>query len=320
MHLNQSVRAGLLLAALLVLLSIATARDNNGFDLGDSLVPADEIHLGGPPRDGIPAIDEPRFVPAGASGLAPDDRVLGLEIDGETRAYPISILNWHEVVNDDFAGQAVAVTYCPLCGTGVAFAAGTAGEALRFGVSGLLYNSDVLLYDRATESLWSQLRMQAISGPRRGERLVPLPLTHTSWGAWQAAHPDTRVLSTETGYARNYQSDPYRGYASSDALYFPVSRKSGRYHPKERVLGLEIDGRYKAYPFAELARTGKVRIEDAFAGRRIEIRFDAGSESASAFASDGGQLPAVTAFWFAWHAFHPDGEVFRATSTGAAGG
>lgn len=308
----QRIRTGVLLGLLIIVIGAAIGRENNGFDLSDSLVPADQIHLGGPPRDGIPAIDAPRFEAADAARLDPTDRVLGLEVDGAARAYPIAILNWHEVVNDNIRDRPVAVTYCPLCGTGVAFAAEDGGRAIRFGVSGLLYNSDVLLYDRTTESLWSQIKMQAISGPRKGERLTPLPLTHTSWAAWREDHPGTLVLSRDTGFDRDYTRNPYAGYRSDRGLYFPVAAKSGRYHPKERVLGIEIDGRAKAYPFAELSLSGHREIEDTFAGRRLTIRFDAGHESAEAFAEDGRQLPAVTAFWFAWYAFHPDGEVFSA--------
>lgn len=294
-----------------LLASAACGRGDNGFDLAGSLVPEEEIHLGGPPRDGIPSIDRPVFVRAGdADFLADADRILGLVRGGRVKAYPIAIMNWHEVVNDRLGGESVAITYCPLCGTGVAFVSNRDGRQLSFGVSGLLYNSDVLLYDRETESLWSQLRMQAVAGPLKGERLTALPLTHTSWRAWRQAHPETLVLSTETGFDRDYRRDPYTGYAENSDLYFPVSAKSRRYHAKERVLGVEMDGRFKAYPFAELSRTGQREIRDTFAGRPLRIRFDQSAESARVFDEDGTELAAVTGFWFAWYAFHPTTEVF----------
>jgi len=307
-------RVGTLAVLVAVLVNIAIGRASNGFDLSDSLIPIDQIHLGGPPRDGIPAIDQPRFVAAGAAGfLKPEDRVLGLTIDGRARAYPVSILNWHEVVNDHFGKLPVSVTYCPLCGTGIAFS-GLDGNATRtFGISGLLFNSDVLLYDRETESLWSQLMMQAVSGPRRGERLEALPLTHTTWATWRAEHPDTRVLSTDTGYRRDYERDPYAGYASEKGTYFPVNATSRRYHPKERVLGISIGGKAKAYPFTELARSGENTIVDHIGDQRLQVTFDAKSETARAFDADGRQLPATSSFWFAWYAFHPDGEVYTAS-------
>jgi hypothetical protein len=137
-------------------------------------------------------------------------------------------------------------------------------------------------------------------------------LTHTSWQAWRNQHPDTRVLSTDTGYARDYRRNPYAGYAGNDQLFFPVASRSRRYHPKEQVLGIELDGQFKAYPFTELDRTGRVEINDSFAGHDLRILFDAANRSANVFDGSGQQLPGVTSFWFAWHAFHPESEVFRA--------
>ena len=249
--------------------------------------------------------------PGEAEFLAPGDRVLGLVRNGDARAYPVRILNWHEVVNDRFGDQAVAITYCPLCGTGVAFSAGSGGQAVDFGVSGLLYNSDVLLYDRQTESLWSQLLMQAISGPHKGERLQALPLTHTSWADWREQHPATRVLSTDTGYSRDYDRDPYDGYAKQRGLHFSLSATSNRYHPKERVLGIEIDGTFKAYPFIELAQLPSGELSDQVAGQSITVRFNREAESARAYDGDGQLLPATDSFWFAWYAFHPETGVYQ---------
>jgi hypothetical protein len=268
----------------------------------------EQIHGGGPVRDGIPSIDAPVSVPArDADFLDGEDRVQGLVQNGQARAYPIRIMNWHEIVNDRFGGMPVAVTCCPLCGTGVAFRADSGGRALTFGVSGLLYNSDMLLYDRETESLWSQIMKQSVSGPMKGQWLEMLPLTHTTWRAWLREHPDTAVLSTDTGYRRDYASYPYGAYATERGLYFPVSAKSRRYHPKERVLGVEVGG----YPFAELSKTGG-ELGDRVGGREIIVRFDWANDSARAFDAADHQLPTITGFWFAWFAFHPETEVFQA--------
>jgi hypothetical protein len=134
--------------------TLARAEQINGFDVSDALIPRSEIMSGGPPRDGIPALTDPAFESAAAAGLAPDDRVLGLARNGIAKAYPLSIMTWHEIVNDRFDAEPVVVTYCPLCFTGMAFGAALDGRRHDFGVSGLLYNSDVLMYDRQTESLW----------------------------------------------------------------------------------------------------------------------------------------------------------------------
>jgi hypothetical protein len=301
-----------LMIFLLVPLS-ATAERIGGFEIAadQASIPLREIHSGGPPKDGIPAIDHPRFLQAGeAHDLGPEERVLGLNLNGIAKAYPIAIMNWHEIVNDRFADEPVVITYCPLCGSGVAFSARVSGETLQFGVSGLLYNSDVLLYDRKTDSLWSQLLARAVTGEMNGTRLEVLPLMTTNWSEWRAQHPATLVLSRATGHVRDYDRDPYAGYESSEGIYFPVKQQDPRYHPKEQVFGLEIDGRFKAYPVAELSRAeGEVR--DRFAGRAFTIRYNPASQSARFFDSQGGEIPVIQSYWFAWYAFHPDTEVFR---------
>jgi hypothetical protein len=294
------------LAAVGVPLSLR-ARTLNGFDLRDALVPAEAIESGGPPRDGIPAIDRPRFVGPDRSGLAAGDRVLGLSLGGVARAYPVRILNWHEIVNDRIAARAVAVTYCPLCGTGMAFDARVGGQPTSFGVSGLLYNSDVLLYDRRTESLWSQIMATAVTGPLKGTVLEPVALTHTSWAAWRARHPRTEVLSTDTGFRRDYARDPYQGYDKVPRLMFDVQHRDARLPLKAWVMGVVIDGQARAYPFDWLAREvdAQGRWHDELGGRRIRVQYDREARSAEAYDTDGQLLPTVTAFWFAWVAFHP---------------
>ena len=292
--------------------SLSVSRDN-GFDLSDPLVPREAIFHGGPPRDGIPSIDKPRFIGADkASFLNPDDRVLGLVFDGVVRAYPIKILNYHEIVNDRINGQAVVISYCPLCGSGVAFKPEITNTDNTFGVSGLLYNSDMLLYDRDTESLWSQIIGTAISGELKGKKLQTLVMTDTTWSHWKQQDPDTEVLSTKTGYWRNYNSHPYGEYDVNSALYFPVSNTNARYHPKERVIGITLGQEAKAYPFSELAKQGQIRFNDEFAGQQLTIEYDDASQSAVIYDIQGRQLATTTLFWFAWYAFHPDTDVFSA--------
>ena len=303
----------LALAVLMVIVTgTAQGQVKNGFNLADALVPADEVLSGGPSCDGIPAIDKPQFVTAtAATFLQPGDRILGITRNGVSRAYPVAILNWHEIINDRFGDEPIVVTYCPLCGTGIAYLAKARGQTLEFGVSGLLYNSDMLLYDRETQSLWSQISRQAISGPMKGAKLQAIPIMHTRWSDWKQRHPATQVLSTDTGHQRDYSRNPYQGYEKTSDLWFPVQTQDKRYHPKEPVLGIEIDGHFKAYPFVELGKAGD-DVHDTLAGQQIVVKYDRQYHTAVAVDTQGELLAGVTAFWFAWYTFHPDTAVYRA--------
>lgn len=300
-----------------VMCSVALAidfdsRTFNGFNLNRASVPVEQIHAGGPPRDGIPSIDEPRFIdPDDANFLVPGDRVLGLAHNGVAKAYPIKILNWHEIVNDEFRGESVVVSYCPLCGTGMAFSAKVDGKDLVFGVSGLLHNSDLLLYDRYSLSLWSQIMREAVSGTYVGTRLEQLPASHTTWRDWRERHPDTLVLSRETGFKRDYSRVPYEGYEKSGRIYFPVPISDERFHPKEKVIGLTLADSAKVYPFAELSKLD-APFTDEVAGRKVTVYFDAGNRTGRIVDAEGNEIPSVIAFWFAWVAFYPDTIVYRA--------
>lgn len=285
----------------------------NGFDVSNASIPVQSILRGGPPRDGIPSIDAPKFVAAAQAGLQDADRVLGLNLNGVIRAYPVRILNWHEVVNDRLGHQPVVVTYCPLCGTGVAFHAVVAGQATVFGVSGLLYNSDVLLYDRASQSLWSQMLQTAVSGPRKGTPLQQVPLTHTTWADWRSRFPATEVLSMQTGFQRDYGRDPYRGYDRVQQLMFDVEHQDNRFPIKEWVVGVEVNGKHKAYPFSELARAvnSSGELVDRVANKTLRVRYDRAHGTAEVFDESGKLWPSTMSFWFAWFAFHPKTEVLR---------
>ncbi len=301
-------------ACLLTLHNPVAAEEKNGFNLDNSSIPPDLILHGGPPRDGIPAIDHPQFLNANDAGfLHPDDRILGVVVEGVAKAYPIRILNWHEIVNDRSGSTPFAVTFCPLCGTGVVFLAkDEKGQRMSFGVSGLLFNSDVLLYDRTTESLWSQIMGKAISGPHKGTNLKKIPVAHTSWKAWKLRHPETLVLSGKTGISRDYDRDPYLGYEQSGNLFFPVTSKAPPdYHPKERIIGLEVEGVFKAYPFVELEKSGQNKIRDRVNGKNITVIWDSENSAAHVEDEQGRQIPTITAFWFAWYAFHPETDVYK---------
>ena len=283
------------------------------FDLSRHNVPLDQIVSGGPPKDWIPALLSPQFVTASeASFLKPEDRVLALSRGKEAKAYPIKILNWHEVVNDTLAGKPLLVTYCPLCGTGIGFDPVVNGNTYTFGVSGLLYQSDLLMYDHQTESLWSQIDMEAVTGPMMGTKLTHVFLDHTTWDEWRARHPTTLVLSTKTGsFFRNYDREPYDDYAQNSDLMFDVQRVDLSYPIKEWVLGIEVDDTFKAYPFSELEKASQP-LADQVNGQTVHIHFNPRANSASITDADGKPLPSMMAYWFAWYTFHPDTQVFKA--------
>lgn len=305
--------AAILLGVIIYNFALA-AGSSNGFDLSGSSLPREQIFSGGPPRDGIPALSDPRLIAADdADYLKPTDRIVGISLKGQSRAYPIAILNWHEIVNDSIDGLRFAVTYCPLCGTAVAFDATIDGSPTDFGVSGLLYNNDVLLYDRDTESLWSQILGEAISGERIGKKLTPLPISHTTWRDWREKHPATLVLSDNTGHVRDYQRNPYAGYEESRQTYFALTNAApDYYHPKEIVLGLGVDGVYKAYPFIELEKQGRPHFSDSVNGSSFNFAWDSTNRSVTITDSSGQQVAGIQGFWFAWFAFHPDTEVYKA--------
>lgn len=293
---------------------VATAGEpetKNGFVLSPASVPVGEILGGGPKRDGIAALVDPPRVAAGEASLGPDEWVVGVAIGGEAVAYPTAILEWHELVNDTIDGNPVLVSYCPLCGTAMVFDRRIGGKTRSFGVSGLLYLSDLLLYDRETQSLWSQIRSEAVTGAALGQRLVLLRSRTMRWREWRKLHPRTTVLSRDTGHQRPYGRSPYGNYATSDELRFPAPQDR-RHHPKTPTVGLRIaGGPARAYPAVEVVRAGGV-VEERLAGRRVRVAYDPERETFSV------DVPAdveiVEGYWFAWMAFHPESTVFAAES------
>ncbi|GAA1579917.1 DUF3179 domain-containing protein [Kribbella sancticallisti] len=198
------------------------------------------ILSGGPPPDGIPAIDEPRFTRARAvDWLADAEPVLSLTVGSETRGYPLQIMTWREIVNDTVGGRPVAVTYCPLCNSGVAFERRAAGRVLSFGTSGRLYADNLVMYDRQTESLWPQLTGQAALGILTGTTLQAIPMGAVAWRDFRTAHPDAWVLGRETGHERPYGRNPYAGYDDPTGQpLFELPSTDARLPVKERVIGV----------------------------------------------------------------------------------
>lgn len=276
--------------------------DTFGYGPGDIDADYDQVFQGCPRRDCIPSIDAPRFGKArDVNYLDDDDIVIALTVDGMTRAYPTRILDRHEIVNDRFGDMPVAVTYCPLCGSGVAYLGRIGGSETEFGVSGLLHNNDLIMYDRISDSLWQQITGRALAGPHRGEKLRALPLTMTAWGEWRAANPDAQVLIPPAD-PEMYRENPYGDYASSNRLLFPVSAQDARLHAKKVVYGLETGGQPIAVESGWLLKQGGWSQD--VNGKPLRLSVDAsGGVTASL---DGKPLAVHRMYWFAWYSFHPN--------------
>lgn len=300
--------------------------------LGYGLDTFDDFTMsGGPPPDGIPSIDEPEFVDADEADLEPGEPIIGFRHGGDVRAYPQRILVYHEIVNDRVGGLKVAVTYCPLTATAQAFERGNT----TFGTSGQLLNSNLVMYDRETESYCSQLAATCYRGEHRGETLVEHDAVWTTWERWRAAHPDTRVLTENTGHLRNYGRDPYgdynpiRGYYARDGTLFPLLHESNAHHAKEMVVGARTDERSAYFVLSALERH-QVQTTESFLAV-YDPRLDTGYIYATngkspvvkpvgdgSYALEGGtyaaddlpldRLVSVEGFFFAWHAFYPASE------------
>jgi uncharacterized protein DUF3179 len=250
------------------------------------LVDPDEIVSGGPPPDGIPPIDNPRFerVPE-VDWLDHQEPVIVVEVADDARAYPLQVMTWHEIVNDEVGDTPISVTFCPLCNTAYAFVRPEVdGEVTTFGTSGKLFNSNLVMYDRATDSYWPQALGIAVTGPLTGTRLERIPAQIVSWSEFQSAFPDGLVLSRDTGHQRDYGTNPYPGYDDVDNPPFLFEGEvDGRLAAVERVLGVEAGGEVYAFPYFRLeddAVGGWAAVNDEVGNEAVVVLWRAGTVSA----------------------------------------
>ena len=312
----------------------------------------EEVTWGGVRVDGIPALVNPKHIsPREATWLADSNEVFGVVINGEARAYPLRILNWHEMFNDTVGGVPVALAYCTLCGAGILFDRRVPGRAkpFTFGSSGLLYRSNKLMYDRETDSMWNQFTGQPVSGKLRGSgiRLKVLPVVVTSWKKWRERYPNTKVLSLQTGHTRDYSAGAaYGHYFSSPELMFPTVVRDRRLRPKDQVFGVRLPGAQKAWPLKAfgdgkvindrlgaqpLVLIGSAATRTVRAYRRGSLQFRAGASPdrlvdqtggawrvtpANLIGPQGQKLARIAghlAYWFAWAGyFGPKTVLYRA--------
>ena len=280
---------------------IRTLRDGTKY-----LVHPSKLLSGGPPEDGIPSIDSPTFesVETADTWLQDEDLIIVLSRGDTVRMYPFDILVWHEIVNDVVDGDPILITYCPLCGSAIAFSREIDGKAVEFGTSGKLYNSNLIMYDRLTDSYWTQIGGRAIVGELTGMTLEPISINTVVWGTWKNLVPDAEVLSRDTGSRRNYGRDPYGSYYADRGLMFPVENNDRRLHPKDVVYGIEVNGAFKAYPEDDILIAGV--LLDNLAGTPIEVRTDGTGAITITNLASGDEIVKERDFWFAWAAFHPD--------------
>ena len=269
-------------------------------DFSIHAVPYDEILSGGPSKDGIPSIDNPQFINIEEADQWLDSRepVIRVTINQAVKAYPIQILTWHEIVNDSLGGTPIVVSFCPLCNTAIVFERTVDDEVLDFGTSGRLRYSNLIMYDRQTESWWQQGTGEAIVGELTGHKLKLLPAGMISWDVFKNAHPDGLVLSRETGHNRSYGRNPYPGYDDVDNSPFLYQGPEipGALPPVARILALEFDGQPIAYPYSLLADLQV--INDRVGGQPVVIFWVPGMASAldTQVISDGQDVGSAIAF------------------------
>lgn len=281
------------------------------------------IQSGGPPKDGIPAIDKPKYesVAEADTWLQLNDVVFGVDYQGEIIAIPQRILVWHEIMNDTLGGEAVSFTYCPLTGTAIGFKSpAPKANDPSLGVSGKLVNSNLIMYDRATDSYWPQILGQAIIGQKTGSQLEEFPLVWTTWDRWKTKHPNTKVLSRNTSFARNYNpsGDPYgsylkenKGYYSNDRLIFSPINSNSILGNKEVIIGIRDKDR-NAVAIVKDVLKEKKQLDLVLAERPITIVYDAELDFYQAKYTDTNEwINAFDAMWFAWYTYYPETQLIQ---------
>ena len=271
-----------------------------------------DLLVGNPRKDGIPAIDSPKFVSVEETEFKDDELIIGLDINGDVRAYPYSIMNWHEIVNDTVGGVPVSVTYCPLCETNSVFVRRVNGQETTFGVSGGLYHSCLVMYDRLTDSLWVQPWGKPVAGPSiNTKQLERVPAVRTTLGAFKEQHPEVKVLSTDTGHRRNYSSYPYGTFYTDEEIYFPVRNQDKlTSHPKEIsfvIFSDEVEDIFDMYggesfifTLKEIKEKGEINV--VLDSKEIQIIYSEDLDAPVAF-FEGKEIPIMALFGFVYPAF-----------------
>ena len=251
-------------------------------DFSRHTIPYSDVLSGGPPKDGIPAIDRPVFTTVANADewLGPHEPVVIVEVGEIAKAYPLQVLTWHEIVNDEVGGMPISITFCPLCNTAIGFQREFDGQVLDFGTTGRLRYSNLIMYDRQTETWWQQATGEAIAGQYAGSRLAFYPANIVSWEQFRERHPQAEVLSRDTGYRRAYGRNPYAGYddVRNSPFLYRGPRTPDTLLAMARVLTVDLAGDSVAYPYEVLEQTHVVN--DTVAGLPISVFWQPGTASA----------------------------------------
>lgn len=289
-----------------LLVRLSTLQKSSGLpnlttDTSKSSIDQSKILTGGPGKDGIPALFNPKFEEINNVNLSDKQVGILVEFDGVARFYPFNIMVWHEIVNDSIGGTHFAATFCPLCSTAIVFDRSVNGEVLEFGVSGLLYESNLLMYDKKTESLWSQALGQAVVGDYTGTKLKILPVQQLTFAQVQKNYPNAEVLSEDTGHIRDYKRNPYSGYEDSEELFFPVSVSDKRFSSKETMYVIPFNGKSYAFPQLQLKESDVKEFK--VSNTKLTVSRKSGEITVVA---DGKQIPGYYEMWFSWATHHQD--------------
>lgn len=299
----------LILLVIFLLPAAAWSLEINGFNTASEVMVENTVVRVGAVDSPVRALDSVTTKAIADSGWHADDFVMGVAINDEARAYPLAMMVWHQLVNDELGGIPVLITFCRICGTGLVYDRVVGEKALTFGMSGLVYQADVLLYDKETKSLWSRFLDEAVSGPSQGEAIFDLPFEMTTLGDWQERYPDSTIISSDTGFDINYSVTP-TGTSSMGENIFTTLPTEMRYYPGMPVVGVSRDGNAKVYPAGEVLVNGGKVIEQ-FAGADVSIEYSASGQSFTHNIDESLQVQQTT--WSDWANTHPQTAIFTAT-------
>lgn len=259
---------------------------------------------GGPGKDEIPSIDNPQYLTAKESNLDDNEKVFGINYNGFKAAYPQNIMYWHEIVNQEIDGEKIAITYCPLTESIIGY------KGMNLGVSGELYNSNLVMYDRASNARIPQILGKAIEGSIQGQELEHIHVYVTTWKKWKKLHPDTLVLSKETGFNRDYNRNPYPGYDDILRVWFPLVAESDDLETKELVLGIEHNNKFLAIQKSGFQEKYPEGLETQLRGKTIKIIYN---KDLNILQIENPEIDSFEVYWFAWYAYHPETKLIKTT-------